>query len=207
MKEVQDQKRFIERAVADLENGCNVTIVAFGDSITAGYAVRHGFTYFWKERLFGKYPQAGIKIINSGTCGDTTTDGLARLDWDVLCHEPDLVTINFGTNDAVMGVSRLEFKANLKQMAKRIRAGPGSEMLLLSAPPQETPYYDDLVQSYRQATAEAAEEMETGLVDVYMAFMDRVRQGVSLSSLLLPGLDHPSEEGYRIIAEELMKLF
>jgi lysophospholipase L1-like esterase len=207
MREDQDQKRFTEKVVADLENGCNVTIVAFGDSITAGYAVRRGFTYFWKEMLMSKYPQAGIEIINSGTCGDTSSDGLARLDWDVLSYEPDLVTINFGTNDAVMGISLSQFKADLGQMAKRIRAGPGSEMLLLSAPPLETPHYDDLVQSYRQATAEAAEEMETGFVDVYRAFMDRVREGVPLSALMLPGLDHPSEEGYRIIAEELMKLF
>jgi acyl-CoA thioesterase-1 len=203
----EDRKRFTARAISDLENGCDVTIVAFGDSITAGYAIRRGFTYFWKEMLMGKYSQTGIEIINSGTCGDTTTDGLARLDWDVLCQEPDLVTINFGTNDAVMGLALPQFKANLKQMAKRIRAGPGSEMLLLSSPPLETPYYDDLVQSYRQATAEAAEEMETGFVDIYRACMDRVRQGVPLSSLMLPGLDHPNEEGYRIIAEELMKLF
>jgi acyl-CoA thioesterase-1 len=207
MKEDKDQREFTARAVADLENGCDLTIVAFGDSITAGYAVRRGFTYFWKERLFGKYPQAGIEIINSGTCGDTSSDGLARLDWDVLSYEPDLVTVNFGTNDAVMGISLSQFKANLRQMAMRIRAGPGSEMLLLSAPPLETPYYEDLVQSYRRATAEAAEEMETGFVNVYRAFMDRVREGVPLGSLMLPGLDHPSEKGYRIIAEELMKLF
>jgi acyl-CoA thioesterase-1 len=207
MKDVQDQKRFAARAAAELENGSDLTIVAFGDSITAGYAVRRGFTYFWKEMLMEKYPHASIELVNSGTCGDTTADGLARLDWDVLSYEPGLVTINFGTNDAVMGLSLPEFKANLRQMAKRIRGGTGSEILLLSAPPLETPYYNDLVQSYCQATAEAAEEMETGFVDVHVAFMDRVRLGVPLSSLMLPGLDHPNEEGYEIIAEELMKLF
>jgi len=207
MKWDQDQKRFTTRTLSDLECGCNVTIVAFGDSITAGYLVVHGFTYFWKEMLVGKNSLADINIINSGTCGDTTADGLARLDWDVLYHEPDLVTINFGTNDAVMGLELPEFKANLGQIVKRIRAGPGSEMLLLSAPPLETPYYDDLVQSYRRATAEVAVEMKTGFVDVYGAFMDRVQHGAPLSSLMLPGLDHPNQEGYRIIAEELMKLF
>jgi lysophospholipase L1-like esterase len=203
----EDQREFIARTVADLENGCDVAIVAFGDSITAGYAVRRGFTYFWKEMLMSKYQQAATEIINSGTCGDTSSDGLARLDWDVLSHEPDLVTINFGTNDAVMGISLSRFKENLRQIAMRIRAGPGSEILLLSAPPLETPYYEELLQSYRRATAEAAEEMETGFVDVYRAFMDRVREGVPLGTLMLPGLDHPNEEGYRIIAEELMGFF
>jgi acyl-CoA thioesterase-1 len=93
------------------------------------------------------------------------------------------------------------------QMTERIREGPGSEMVLLSAPPLETPYYDHLVQGYRQAMEEAAAKMMTGFVDVYRGFMERVREGVPLSSLLLPGLDHPNEEGYRIIAQELMKLF
>ncbi|OPY44514.1 MAG: hypothetical protein A4E46_01439 [Methanosaeta sp. PtaU1.Bin016] len=37
--------------------------------------------------------------------------------------------------------------------------------------------------------------------------MERVRQGTPLSSLIIPGLDHPNEAGYKIIAEELMKLF
>jgi acyl-CoA thioesterase-1 len=207
MKGDQDQKRFTTRTLSDLECGCNLTIVAFGDSITAGYLVARGFTFFWKEMLAGRYPLAGIKMINSGSCGDTTDDGLARLDWDVLCHEPDLVTINFGTNDAAMGLELPQFKANLGQIIKRIRAGPGAEMVLLSAPPVETPYYDDLIQSYRRATAEVAVDMKTGFVDVYGAFMDRVQQGVPLSSLMLPGLDHPNQEGYRIIAEALMRLF
>jgi len=49
--------------------------------------------------------------------------------------------------------------------------------------------------------------MDVGFVDVYAAWMERVRGGTPLSSLILPGLDHPNEAGYRIIAEELMKLF
>ena len=42
----EGQSRFTEKTVADLKNGCNVTIVAFGDSITAGFAVRRGFPLF-----------------------------------------------------------------------------------------------------------------------------------------------------------------
>ena len=44
----EGQKRFVEKTKKDLESGCNVTIVAFGDSITAGFAVRRGFPSFWK---------------------------------------------------------------------------------------------------------------------------------------------------------------
>jgi acyl-CoA thioesterase-1 len=92
-------------------------------------------------------------------------------------------------------------------MIRRIRSGPRSEMLLLSSQPLETPPYDRLVLDYYQAIERVAKEMDVGFVDVYGAWMERVRQGTPLGSLILSGLDHPNEAGYRIIAEELMKLF
>lgn len=203
----EDQKRFVGRTVADLQNGCNVTIAAFGDSITAGYAVRRGFPSLWKERLAQKYPEARIEMINSGVSGDTTHDGLARLDWAVLAYEPDLVTINFGINDCVMGLGLEEFESNLVEMIKRIRGGPNSEILLLSSEPLETSPYDKFVLDYYEVIRRVAGEMDVGFVDVYRAWMERVEAGTPLSSLILPGLDHPNEAGYGIIADELMRLF
>ncbi len=203
----RDQRGFVARTRADLEKGRSVAIVAFGDSITAGFAVRRGFPSFWREMLQNKYPAAGIELVNSGISGDTTLDGLARLDWSVLSYEPDLVTINFGINDCVLGLDLEEFEENFVEMVRRIRSGPNSEILLLSSQPLETPPYDKWVQDYYQAVERVAEEMDVGFVDVYGAWMERVEQGTLLGSLILAGLDHPSEAGYRIIAEELMKLF
>lgn len=207
MAEANDQGLFVARTLEDLKNGCDVTIVAFGDSITAGYAVRRGFTSFWREMLQRKYSQAKIEMINSGISGDTTMDGLARLDWTVLSYEPDLVTINFGINDCVLRLGLDEFEMNLVEMVRRIRAGPGSEMLLLSSQPLETPPYDRLVLDYYQAIERVAKEMDVGFVDVYGAWMERIRQGTPLGSLILSGLDHPNEAGYKIISEVLMRLF
>jgi acyl-CoA thioesterase-1 len=203
----EGQKKFVEKTRRDLQNGCNVTIVAFGDSITAGFAVRRGFPSFWKALLAEKYPEANVEMINSGNSGDMSLDGLARLDWAALSYEPDLITINFGINDCVMGLGLEEFEMNIVEMVRRIRAGPNSEILLLSSQPLETPPYDRLVLDYYQAVERVAKEMDVGFVDVYDAWMQRAAQGTPLSSLILPGLDHPNEAGYRIIAEELMKLF
>jgi lysophospholipase L1-like esterase len=203
----EGQRRFVEKMQKDLEAGGDATIVAFGDSITAGFAVRRGFPSLWKEMLQQKYPLAKVEMINSGISGDTSQDGLARLDWAVLSYEPDLVTINFGINDAVLDISVDEFKANLIKMIRRIRSGPESEILLLSSQPLETPPYDRIVQDYYRAVEDVAREMEVGFVDVYRAWMERVRAGTPLGSLILSGLDHPNDSGYRIIAEELMKLF
>ncbi len=204
---MEDPKRFTRRTVSDLAQGCNVTIVAFGDSITAGYAVRRGFPFFWNEMLKEKYPDARIKIINSGVPGDTTSDGLSRLDWMVLGYEPDLVTINFGINDAALGIDIDEFKGNLMQMIMRIRASPGSEILLLSSQPLETPGFDKLVLKYYDAIKEVAKSEDVGFVDAYSAWMERVNQGTPLGKFILPGLDHPNEDGYRIIADAVMKFF
>jgi acyl-CoA thioesterase-1 len=203
----EEQRRFAENTVADLKEGCNVTIVALGDSITAGFAVRRGFPSFWREMLQQKYPEARLELINSGISGDTTLDGLARLDWAVLSYEPDLVTINFGINDSVLGLGLDEFEMNLVEIVRRIRAGPDSEILLLSSQPLETPPYDKIVRDYYQTIERVAKEMDVGFVNVYEAWMERVRAGTPLGSLVIPGLDHPNEAGYRIIAEELMKLF
>jgi len=201
------QNRFVKRTVEDLHSGLDVSIVALGDSITAGYAVRRGFPSFWKEMLSKKYFDAEVELINAGVSGDTSMDGLARLDYAVLSYEPDLVTINFGINDCVLGFGLGEFEANFVEMVRRIRAGPNSEILLLSSQPLETPPYDLLVRDYYWAIERVAKQMDVGFVDIYGAWIEHVGKGMPLSSLIIPGLDHPSEAGYMIMAEELMKLF
>ena len=203
----EELRKYVERTRRDIESGADATIVCFGDSITAGYAVRRGFPSFLLESLRQRFPDSKIEMINSGISGDTSQDGLGRLDWAVLSYEPDLVTINFGINDCVLGLSREEFEMNLVEMVRRIRAGPDSEILLLSSQPLESPPYDQRVLDYYQTVERVAKEMNVGFVDVYGAWMKRVQAGMPLDSLILPGLDHPNEAGYRIIAEELMSLF
>lgn len=198
---------FTRRAVSLLEAGEAVTIVAFGDSISAGFAVRRGFDHFWLRLLKEKYPQAEIAIKNEGVCGATSFDGLARLDWSVIANVPDLVTVNFGINDMYMGIRLGEFKSNLIEIVEKILEGSKSEILLLSSEPLLTPRFDRIVLSYYQTLEDVAEEMGVGFVDVCGAWMRRVSDGVPLESLILPGLDHPNESGYKIIAEELMRFF
>ena len=141
----EELRKYVERTRRDIESGADATIVCFGDSITAGYAVRRGFPSFLLESLRQRFPDSKIEMINSGISGDTSQDGLSRLDWAVLSYEPDLVTINFGINDCVLGLSLEEFEMNLVEMVRRIRAGPDSEILLLSSQPLESPPYDQRV--------------------------------------------------------------
>ena len=211
MADAEIYRSFTGRTRSLLEAGEDLRIVVFGDSITAGFAVRKGFDAFWLSMLKEKYPKAAIAINNEGACGATTFDGLARLDWSVVAHNPDLVTVNFGINDMYMGIRLGEFKSNLIEIVEKILEGCGSgsgpELLLLSSEPLMTPKFDRIVLSYYQILEDVAEEMGVGFVDVYGAWMRRVGEGTPLESLILPGLDHPNELGYRIIAEELMRFF
>lgn len=202
-----DLKRFTKQTRTLLSQGTLVKMLLLGDSISAGFMVSRGFGHFWKEMLEEKYPRAQVEMINRGVCGETALDGLYRLDGSVISHQPHLVTINFGINDMYMGVRLGEFKSNLIEMVSRILDECNSEILLISSEPLLTPGFDQKVLSYYQMLADVAEDMNVGFVDGYRAWMRKVEDGIPLKSLILPGMDHPNEKGYKIIAEELMRFF
>src|SRR5277367_5345395 len=74
-------------------------ILAFGDSLTAGLGLPASEAF--PARLQARLKDQGIdvKMVNAGVSGDTTTDGLARLDW-ALADKPDFVILALGANDA-----------------------------------------------------------------------------------------------------------
>lgn len=76
-----------------------VTVVALGDSITAGLGTTGNNDYV--SRLSSR---TGVSISNAGRIGDTTGDALNRLDSAVLSREPDIVIVFLGGNDVLQGV-------------------------------------------------------------------------------------------------------
>ena len=96
------------------ENG-HFTILAFGDSLTAGYGLEQGQTF--PDRLEAALQAKGlqVKLINAGVSGDTTQDGLHRLEW-VLSAEVDAVILELGANDALRGLPPQQAKNNLAAM-------------------------------------------------------------------------------------------
>lgn len=87
---------------AKLAAGKKIKFVAFGDSVTqGGESTASNLVYWdrWIQQLRIKYPLATIEAVNSGTGGDSSKNGLERLDANVIAHRPDLVLIAFGLND------------------------------------------------------------------------------------------------------------
>ena len=89
-----------------------VTLIAFGDSLTAGYGVAPDEAFPVKLEAALKARGKAVTIINAGVSGDTTADGLARLDW-AITPEAEAIIVEFGANDAFRGVPAERMRANL----------------------------------------------------------------------------------------------
>ncbi len=84
-------------------------VVVFGDSLVAGVGVREGSDFV--SRISRALD--GRTTINAGVAGDTTALGRMRLDRDVLVHDPSIVIVLLGGNDALKRIPREETRANL----------------------------------------------------------------------------------------------
>jgi len=101
-----------------------VTVVAFGDSLAAGYGLPPGQGF--SPRLEAALRAQGLKasVHNAGVSGDTTAGGQARLGWvlGALKAPPDLVILELGANDMLQGKPPESARAHLDAMLKDLRA-------------------------------------------------------------------------------------
>ena len=98
-----------------------VRIVAFGDSLTAGYLLPNadGFAPRLEDAL--KAQGHDVVVVNAGVSGDTTTGGLARLDW-TLADGADAVILELGANDMLRGIDPKIAKDNLAVILTKLQA-------------------------------------------------------------------------------------
>jgi acyl-CoA thioesterase I len=98
-----------------------VTILAFGDSLTAGLGVAPDQSF--PVRLEAALRARGVdaRVVNAGVSGDTTSAGLARLDWSLVDHL-DLVIVELGANDALRGIAPAVTEANVDRMLAQLAA-------------------------------------------------------------------------------------
>ncbi len=173
------------------------SIVAFGDSLTAGYGLARedAFTTRLEQRL--KANGLNVEVVNAGVSGDTSKGGLSRIDWSV----PDgsgLVIVELGANDALRGISPAETAKNLDAILARLRQR-GIAVLLtgMLAPPNMGKDYEAAFNAIYPKLAEKYD------VELYPFFLDGVVADAKLNQA--DGI-HPNAAGTAVIVERLLPM-
>ncbi len=203
----------LEKTRQKLQSGQSLKIVAFGDSITAGGEATDPSLIFWQrwaDELKAKYPTAKIEAINGATGGDTTANGLQRLQAKVLDQKPDVVLIGFGMNDhnrEGFGVPLETFAENLRTMIDRIRASTSAEVVLYSTFPPNPKWHfgSHRMEVYADATAKVAQEKGCAFADVYHRWQS-IAERKKPEDLLGNNINHPNDFGHWIYLEALNEL-
>ncbi len=172
-----------------------VKLVAFGDSLTAGYQLppEDAFPVQLEKALLAKGYK--VNVVNAGVSGDTTSGGLSRLDWSV-GDDVDGVILELGANDALRGLPPETARKNLDSMLEQLGAR-GIPVLLagMMAPPNLGEQYG---RAFNSMYGELAEKHG---VLLYPFFLDGV---VADPRLNLGDGMHPTGEGVAIIVEKIL---
>lgn len=94
------------------------TILLYGDSLLAGLGLSADESFMGQLQAAMDDLGPEAKLVNASVSGDTTADGLARLDW-TLGVRPDAVILGLGANDMLQGFPPVEVRANLEAMMAR----------------------------------------------------------------------------------------
>jgi len=172
-------------------------IVGFGDSLMAGYRLDNSQSFpSVLERVLQEKGYR-VEIVNAGVSGDTTTSGLARLDWSI-GEGADLVILELGANDMLRGTSPDITRDNLDAMLARLQQRKIPVLLagMLSAPNMGEKQQHAFNSIYPQLA-------EKYSVPLYPFFLDGVAANLDL---LLPDGMHPNAKGVVIMVEHFLPL-
>jgi len=175
-----------------------LNIVAFGDSLTAGYQLSPNEAFPAQLETLSRSKGLDVAIANAGVSGDTTADGLARLDWSIP-DGADGVILALGANDALRGLSPQESARNLDAMLTRLKERKIAVLLAgILAPPNMGADYE------ARFNAIYGELAKKHGIPLYPFFLDGV---VLDSNLKLEDGMHPNGAGTRVMAERFFPIF
>lgn len=172
-----------------------VKLVVLGDSLSAGYQLAPDQAFPVQLQAALKERGHDVEVINAGVSGDTTSGGLARLDWSV---GPDVnaVIVELGANDALRGLPPEKTRENLNEIVRRLQ-GRGVAVLIagMLAPRN---LGDDYAGRFDSIFADIAKAHGALL---YPFFLDGVAMNQELN--LADGM-HPTGEGVSVIVRNVL---
>jgi len=138
------------------------TVLVFGDSLSAAYGIAsdQGWVSLLARRLAESKPP--WQVVNASVSGETTAGGLRRLAEDLRRHQPAIVLIELGANDALRGQPVAGIRANLEQMVRIVREAHAVPVLVgITIPPN---YGIDYVREFQSIYPALAKKDQVALV-------------------------------------------
>ena len=175
-----------------------LVVLAYGDSLTAGYQLPpgQGFAPVLEKAL--KASGRDVRVVGAGVSGDTSTQGRARLNWVLagMKQKPDLVVLELGANDMLRGQPPKTARANLDAMIKAFKA-TGARVLVagMRANPTLGKTYVTQFESMFPAVA------RSNGVALYPFFLDGVAAQPGLQ--LADGM-HPNAKGVAVMVKRIL---
>jgi acyl-CoA thioesterase I len=176
------------------QNETMKTIVAVGDSLTAGYGLDESASY--PALLEKKLQAAGYnyKVVNGGVSGETSSGTLSRMEW-MLTLEPDIIILETGANDGLRGVDPQLAEKNIREILQLLKER--DVVVLLAGMKMTWNLGAAYVAEFNNIYPQLAREFDV----VYMPFF---LDGVAMKGALNQGDGiHPNAEGYKVITENI----
>ncbi len=172
-------------------------IVAFGDSLTAGYGLDPKQSY--PSLLQQKLDADGYKyeVVNAGVSGDTSAGGLRRIDWSLDGGDVRFVILELGANDFLRGQPVKETRKNLSQIIERARSR--NAKVLLAGMYTTTNAGDSYLREIDETFKSLASEHGVPLIPFFLEDVAGKRD------LNLDDGVHPNAEGTKIVADTVYK--
>ena len=170
-------------------------IVAFGDSLTAGFGLteNESYPYLLQQRLAAD--GFDYEVVNAGVSGETSLGGLERIDWILETGNVKILILELGANDLLRGIPVAKMKSNLDQIIRKAQEKHVKVLLCgMIAPPTMGAQYQH---EYTMAFPDLADEHK-------VSFMPFVLEGVAMKKELnqADGI-HPNADGEKIMTDNI----
>jgi acyl-CoA thioesterase-1 len=175
------------------------TVVVLGDSMAAGYGVEPAQAY--PALLQEKINAAGLPfaIVDAGVSGDTTADGLGRMDW-LLQRKMDVLIVELGGNDGLRGIPTATIQSNLQAIIDHARKRYPAIKIVITGMKMPANLGPDYAEAFAKVFPELARKNRAALVPF---LLEGVGGDASLNQA--DGI-HPTPEGHKIVAQNVWKV-
>ncbi|HSB77681.1 MAG TPA: arylesterase [Candidatus Methylomirabilis sp.] len=176
------------RNVANYEG----TVVAVGDSLTAGLGIEEDLAY--PALLEKKLAAEGFRyrVVNAGVSGETSSGALSRIHW-ILRMKPDIVILETGANDGLRGIDPTLTRKNIEEILRVLQGAHVS--VILAGMEMVQNLGQEYTTAFRRIYPEAAKKFRVPLIPFFL-------EGVAGKPALnqADGI-HPTAAGYKVVVE------